>query len=197
MKLPDEILTERLKLRPPTAADADRIFARYAQDERVCRYMSWTPHLAISDTRAYLERVVTENSQGSSAGYLIFLREAGELLGSIGGAVQGTRVQFGYCLARDAWGHGYATEAARAFVTAAMSDPSIWRIQAFCDIQNRPSARVLEKIGLTLEGTFRRYMVLPNLGDAPRDMFCYAKVRNEPLIAAVAEDQRILLNPQD
>jgi RimJ/RimL family protein N-acetyltransferase len=58
-----------------------------------------------------------------------------------------------------------------------MGEPTIWRIQAFCDVENRASARVLEKAGLTFEGTLRRYMVLPNLSDAPRDMLCYAKVR--------------------
>jgi RimJ/RimL family protein N-acetyltransferase len=58
-----------------------------------------------------------------------------------------------------------------------MTDPATWRIQAFCDIENRASARVLEKIGLTFEGTLHRYMILPNLGDAPRDVHCYARVR--------------------
>jgi RimJ/RimL family protein N-acetyltransferase len=111
------------------------------------------------------------------AGYLVFARDSGRLLGSVGGAAQGTRVQFGYCLARDAWGQGYATEAAGAFVEAVMSQPAIWRIQAFCDVENTASARVLEKIGLVFEGTLRRYMALPNLGDVPRDMHCYAKVK--------------------
>jgi [ribosomal protein S5]-alanine N-acetyltransferase len=55
--------------------------------------------------------------------------------------------------------------------------PDIWRLQAFCDLENRASARVLEKAGLTLEGILRRYMVFPNLGDVPRDVYCYAKVR--------------------
>jgi RimJ/RimL family protein N-acetyltransferase len=109
---------------------------------------------------------------------LIFSRDSGELLGSVGGAVQETRVQFGYCLAQVAWGQGFATEAARAFAETVMNDPSIWRIQAFCDTENRTSARVLEKTGLTYEGTLRRYMVLPNLGDTPRDVLCYAKVRS-------------------
>jgi RimJ/RimL family protein N-acetyltransferase len=178
VKLSAEILTERLELRPPTAADAERIFARYAQDPLVCRYLNWTPHQSISDTHAYLQRVTCENAQGTSGGYLIFSRDSGELLGSVGGAVQETRVQFGYCLAQDAWGQGFATEAARAFAETVMNDPSIWRIQAFCDTENRTSARVLEKTGLTYEGTLRRYMVLPNLGDTPRDVLCYAKVRS-------------------
>ena len=104
---------------------------------------------------------------------------SGELLGSIGGAIQSHRVQFGYCLASDAWGHGYATEAARAFVAEITADPTIWRIQAYCDVENVASARVLEKAGLTLEGTLRRHLVLPNLGNEPRDVLCYAKVREK------------------
>ena len=175
---PSEITTERLFLRPPTEADAPGIYSRYGQDAEVCRYMSWVPHRSIDDTHAFLQRIVRENEAGTSAGYLIFSRTSGELLGSVGGRINAPLIQFGYCLARDAWGRGFATEAARAFVSAAMSHPSIWRAQAFCDLENRASARVLEKIGLALEGVLRRYMVLPNLGDTPRDMFCYAKVHD-------------------
>ena len=69
-------------------------------------------------------------------------------------------------------------KAAAAFVDAVMAQPMIWRIQAFCDVENVASARVLQKIGLTFEGTLRRYMVLPNLGDVPRDVRCYARVRD-------------------
>jgi RimJ/RimL family protein N-acetyltransferase len=180
MKLPEYLDTERFRLRPPTELDAEQMFARYSQDAEVCRYMSWTPHQSIDDTMAYLRRVVKGNEEGSSADYLICSGESGELFGSVGGRLidaQATCVQFGYCLARDAWGRGIATEASAAFVAAVMCEPTIWRVQAFCDVENRASARVLEKVGLTFEGTLRRYMVLPNLSDAPRDMHCYAKVR--------------------
>lgn len=177
MILPPELVTSRLRMRPPTESDAERIFARYGQDPHVSRYMSWTPHRSIDDTREFLWRIVGDNEQGTSAGYLIFSRGSDELLGSVGGGIQGPRMQFGYCLARDAWGQGFATEAVREFVAAATAQPSIWRVQAFCDVENRASARVLEKAGLTLEGTLRRYMVLPNMGGEPRDMLCYAVVR--------------------
>jgi [ribosomal protein S5]-alanine N-acetyltransferase len=176
---PDEVFTPRLRLRPATEADAERMFSRYAQDHEVCRYMNWAPHRSIDETRAYLRRIIAESAQGESAGYLIVATESDELLGSIGGRIQGPLMHFGYCLARDAWGQGFATEVATAFVAAAMKEPQIWRVQAFCDVENRASARVLEKAGLSLEGTLRRYMVLPNLEDAPRDMLCYAKVRED------------------
>jgi ribosomal-protein-alanine N-acetyltransferase len=173
-----QILTERLRLRPPSESDASQIFARYAQDAQVSRYMSWVPHQSIDDTLRFLRKVECENAKGRSMRFLIFSRESGELLGSVGGAIEQHRMQFGYCLARDAWGHGYATEAARAFVAAALEIPTLWRIQAFCDVENCASSRVLEKIGLEREGTLRRYMVLPNLGNEPRDVHCYAKTRS-------------------
>jgi RimJ/RimL family protein N-acetyltransferase len=175
----EEILTERLRLRPPTLGDAEQIFARYGQDPEVSRYMSWTPHRSIDDTLAFLRRIVSDNADGRSSGFLVFARDSGELLGSVGGAIDGHRMQFGYCLARDTWGKGIATEATRAFISAVKGLPSIWRIQAYCDVENPASARVLEKVGLKLEGTLRRFLVMPNLGEKPRDVFLYAKVRED------------------
>jgi RimJ/RimL family protein N-acetyltransferase len=176
---PKEITTERLLLRPPTEADAERMFSRYSQDTEVCRYMSWSPHRSIDDTYAYLRRIISEIHDGTTADYLIFSRRTDELLGSVGGKINGTTIQWGYCLARDAWGQGFGTEAARAFAREAIQQPTIWRLQAFCDLENRASARVLEKSGSKLEGILRRCMVLPNLGEAPRDVYCYAMVREE------------------
>jgi RimJ/RimL family protein N-acetyltransferase len=130
-----------------------------------------------------LKRIVCDNAEGRNLGFLIFSRASGELLGSVGGAIEKHRMQFGYCLAREAWGHGFATEAASAFIAAAWEIAGIWRIQAFCDVENSASARVLEKIGLEREGTLRRYMMLPNFGDAPRDVHCYAKIRESAELA--------------
>jgi RimJ/RimL family protein N-acetyltransferase len=177
MAFPEELVTQRLRLRPPIAADAEQMFARYCSDPDVTRYLSWTPHRSVADTQEYLKQRAQEHADGTSAGYLIFSRDEGKLLGAVGGRIQSTLVQFGYCLARDAWGQGFATEAARAFVATAIEQPSIWRVQAFCDLENVASAHVLDKCGLKLEGTLRRYMVMPNLGAAPRDVFGYAMVR--------------------
>jgi len=177
MDSPERIETERLLLRWPTEADAAEMFARYAQDPEVCRYMSWTTHRSISETIAFVQWSIERRQAGSSYGWLIYPLAGGSLLGSIGFRVNGHEVQFGYCLARDAWGHGYATEASRAIVDLALSDPAIWRIQAYCDVGHRASARVLQKAGLVLEGTLRRHVVLPNLGEVPRDVYLYARVR--------------------
>ena len=177
MVLPAETFTERLLLRPPAESDAAAIFARYAQDRDVCRYLSWAPHRTIDDTIEFVRRITADNAAGRSIGYLIFAREGGELLGSIGGAFEEHRIQFGYCLASDAWGRGFATEAGNAFIRALSESTAIQRVQAYCDVENNKSARVLQKLGLQLEGTLRQYLVLPNLGPTPRDVLLYATTR--------------------
>ncbi len=174
------IETERLLLRPPTIDDAASIFARYGQDRDVSRYMSWKPHRSLDDTREFLDKLLANIESRTALGYLIFAKHTELLLGSVGGEISGHLLGFGYCLARDAWGNGFATEAARAFVKSAWANSSLVRIAAMCDVENMASARVLEKVGLTREGILRKYLVLPNLGDSPRDVYMYATVRNKP-----------------
>lgn len=179
MAFPAQIQTDRLTLRWPKESDAEAMFARYTSDANMCRYLSWRPHQSLSETEDFIRRDIEERESGSVYNWLIFSKENGSLLGSIGFGVRSHQVQFGYCLARDTWGHGFATEAALKIVEVALSDAAVWRVQAYCDVEHSASAHVLEKAGLVLEGTLKKYIVLPNLGEVPRDVFIYARVRGE------------------
>jgi [ribosomal protein S5]-alanine N-acetyltransferase len=172
------IQTERLELHPPCESDAAEIFARYAADSRVTKYLSWPPHQSIEDTLAYLRTTAQAMADRKLETWLIRLRSSGQLLGSIGYGRNGHRSDLGYCLARDAWGQGYATEATCAVSATCLAEPAIWRLQAICELQNIASARVLEKNGFALEGTLRRCVIFPNLGSEPRDVLCFSKVRS-------------------
>jgi [ribosomal protein S5]-alanine N-acetyltransferase len=89
----------------------------------------------------------------------------------------GHRAELGYVLARDWWGRGLMTEAARAVVEWALADPRIFRVWAVTDVDNAASARVLEKIGMQREGLLRRWLIHPNLSPEPRDCWSYGRVR--------------------
>lgn len=178
MNFPERIETVRLLLRWQTEPDAEQMFARYASDPEVTRYLTWGPHQSVDETLAFLRQRAAEQPPGHVFNWLVYPRFGGLLLGSIGCRVEGHVVQFGYCYARDTWGQGYATEAARTMVSVWLDEPGVWRVQAFCDPENVASARVLEKAGLTLEGTLRKYCLTPNLSDVPRDELCYARVRD-------------------
>ncbi len=53
----------------------------------------------------------------------------------------------GYVLSRSLWGRGYMTEAAAAVVEWAINLDFVYRVWAVCDVENKASARVLEKVG--------------------------------------------------
>ncbi|QXD25662.1 GNAT family N-acetyltransferase [Opitutia bacterium ISCC 51] len=71
----------------------------------------------------------------------------------------------GYLIARPYWGQGLITEVLQHWTDWALNQPEIYRISALCDIDNPASGRVMEKAGLSLEGTFKRYGIHPNIGD--------------------------------
>ena len=69
------------------------------------------------------------------------------------------------------------TEAVRAVVEWALSQPGIYRVWAVCDVDNAASAKVLEKVGMRCEGILRRWVIHPNIDAAPRDCYCYAIIK--------------------
>jgi [ribosomal protein S5]-alanine N-acetyltransferase len=175
MSAPHHIDTARLVLTRPDANEADVIFARYAGDPDVTRFVGWPAHRTTLDTRAFLTFSDTEWHRSSVGPYLIRSRDDGRLLGSTGlGLETPFRASTGYVLARDAWGHGYATEALRAMI-ALSRQLRIVRLYALCHPDHRASWRVLEKCGFMREGTLRRYAEFPNLASGvPADVLCYA-----------------------
>jgi [ribosomal protein S5]-alanine N-acetyltransferase len=57
----------------------------------------------------------------------------------------------------------------------AQRDPAVYRVYAYCHVDNTGSARVLERAGLALEGRLVRYAMFPNLSAEPQDCLLFAK----------------------
>jgi RimJ/RimL family protein N-acetyltransferase len=70
-------------------------------------------------------------------------------------SVDATEGDIGYELAPQHWGHGYATEAARAILRFGFTQLRVHRIWSYCVAENTGSAHVLEKLGMRLEGRLR------------------------------------------
>ena len=168
-------------LRRPTLGDAEAIFARYSSDTEVTRYLGWPRHRSIEQTKGFLTFSEAEWDRWPAGPYLIESRDKEKLLGSTGLAFETPTVAAtGYVLARDAWGHGYATEALAAIVVIAR-DLGVLRLCALCHPDHPASIRVLEKCGFVLEdrlpgfaeflGTVRTAYAMPTfpLVERPRD----------------------------
>jgi RimJ/RimL family protein N-acetyltransferase len=175
MKAPEEIETARLILRRPAMSDAAAIFDAYAADPEVTRFLGWPRHRSVRDTRDFLRFSAREWERWPAGPYVILLRSDLRLIGSTGLGFQSSGAAVtGYVLAREAWGHGYATEALAAMVDVARST-GVTRLVALCHPNHRPSRHVLEKCGFVLEPASSRPVDFPNLAAAEQQpALCYA-----------------------
>jgi len=175
---PPKILkTQRLRLRKAKLADADAIFRQYAQDPEVTKFVSWLAHRNIEETRDYMKMCQLAWDIGRAFHWVIERQEDGQAIGMMIGRANPEKWELGFVLARDYWGRGYMTEALKGIIAWTLQQKDIFRIWAVCDIDNKASARVMEKAGMKREGILRRWSVHPNLSDEPRDSYCYAIVK--------------------
>jgi ribosomal-protein-alanine N-acetyltransferase len=147
------IITERLELRAFEPTDLNALHAVYG-DPEVTRWMP--PYPTIEHTRRALEKHVAAGRAGGPALWAVVERSSGELIGDAGLAPLngvGPEVELGYTLGRRWWGRGYATEAARACVQEAFGPLGLKRVVAVVRPENDASIHVLEKVGMTREGT--------------------------------------------
>lgn len=149
--VPNELLTDRLRLRRWRSADYDA-FAAMNADERVMEFMPSTLTRAESDALA--ARV---DGYFDAFGYGLWAveRRADEaFLGWTGLSQPGWAAHFtpavevGWRLGGQYWNQGYATEAARAALADGFRRAGLHEIVSFTFAGNARSRRVMEKLGM-------------------------------------------------
>jgi RimJ/RimL family protein N-acetyltransferase len=101
----------------------------------------------------WLEGVIARSPE-SGVARAVELRETGELVGHLTLTVtpEHRQGEIGFIFHPDYQGHGYATEAARALIAYAFERYDLHRVSGRLEPRNGASARVLEKLGMRLEG---------------------------------------------
>jgi [ribosomal protein S5]-alanine N-acetyltransferase len=154
--------TERLLLRKITLEDVDDMYS-YASNKEVSKYVTWETHHTLYDTKVFVEFILTQYENKKIAPWGIEYKENGKLIGTIDFVSWQTKhnsAEIGYALSPDYWGKGIATEAANEVITFGFTHMDLIRIQAKCFVKNIGSARVMEKVGMSFEGTLRKGMVV-------------------------------------
>ena len=97
-----------------------------------------------------------EFERGEGVAFAVRLHDQ-TLVGCVGVRVERRhdRGELGYWIGRPYWGHGYATEAARACVAFAFDHFGLHKVVAVRDPANPASGKVMEKIGMVKEGEKR------------------------------------------
>ena len=153
-----QLTTDRLILREFVETDWPAVLA-YQRDPRYLRYTHWIDR-SPQEVRQFVQMFISQQyaQPRTKFQFAVVLKDNQRLIGNCGirlKSVDAHEADIGYELASDQWGHGYATEAARAIVQFGFAELKVHRIRAWCVADNTASAHVLEKIGLKLEGRLR------------------------------------------
>ncbi len=198
----ERIETDRLVLERAGPEHADDVFAGYATDPEVTRWLLWTPHESLGETRDFLvgraraweegeefvwairELGTADAADGGAAGTGAASSDgtaasepaggrAGPVIGMIGLHPGRELDHLGFVLARDRWGRGYAAEVLRRVLQEATGRIGLPEVRATVHPANHASMRVLEKAGMRRTGYAARHHVFPNLGPEPVGCYCY------------------------
>ena len=150
--------TDRLILRKFKIEDADVMFRNWASDVEVTKYLTWPPHENVSVTRTVLEEWIQKYNDPEFYNWVIVLKEIGEPIGNISVVKYEDKTDsaiIGWCMGKRWWGQRIMPEAGRAVLQFLFEEVGFNRVAAKHDSENVKSGRVMQKIGMTREGTLR------------------------------------------
>lgn len=170
--------TTHLALRKVRLSDAPDIFA-FASDPAVARYTTWPPPPTVKATEAFVRELLQRYAQGLVAPWGIVHRDDRKLIGSCGFSYVMAwhgRAEVAYALSPAYWGRGLMPEALRAVLAFGFQTLQLNRIEARCEVENRASERVMQKVGMQFEGVLRQHAQV--MGQY-RDLKLYSVLKQE------------------
>jgi RimJ/RimL family protein N-acetyltransferase len=156
---PPKIETNRLHLRSFSLDDAHDV-KQLAGERDIAAFVLPIPHpYELPMAEEWIGQQEERYQRGEEVTYAITLT-SGPLIGSISLRVnrEHEHAELGYWIGKPYWGHGYATEAAKACIQYGFLVLNLNRIYARHMKRNSGSGRVMEKVGMKYEGCLRQHI---------------------------------------
>jgi len=153
-----KLQTPRLTLRRFTMDDAQAMYNNWASDEQVTRFLRWPPHSDVTIPRAVLADWIAGYDDPAFYQWAIVPLDFGQPIGTIGVNFCDDALalaHIGYAIGQLFWNCGYTSEALHAVIDYLFSEVGMNRIESQHDPENPASGRVMQKCGMTYEGTHR------------------------------------------
>lgn len=165
-------VTERLSLGPVSEADLPRLFAILG-DAEVMKLALYERPLTIEEARQFIADDFAKSA--SDVTHLgVLRRKDDDIIIGFAGLLPckyfPDDLEFGFVLAAEHQGRGYATEIARKLIEIGFGMLGRQRLLALCDPRNDDSRNVMEKLGMTSTGE------IPTPDRGPRIVFEIARV---------------------
>ena len=154
--------TERLILRPMRVEDCFVMYD-YARRADVTKYLTWSPHINLEQTKEYLKYIKKHYHAGDFYDWAVVVADEDRMIGTCGFTrfhCEHDCAEVGYVLNPDYHGKGYATEAVTRVLAFGFDNLLLNRIEAKYMMGNDASRRVMEKCGMRFEGVRRGEMLV-------------------------------------
>ncbi|MCL2285897.1 MAG: GNAT family N-acetyltransferase, partial [Firmicutes bacterium] len=156
--------TERLILRRFEKNDLEPMFHNVWNNYEVWKWSSYEPMNSIDDIRT-LNNIFTDfwfakYEKPDYYNWAIELKSSGEVIGRFRGinpSDRANKIELAYELGQNWWGQGFMTEAVNAALHFFFNDVGFNRVYAGHASENPASGKVMQKCGMTYEGTMRQH----------------------------------------
>ena len=160
-----QLTTSRLFLRPIGPDDVTTVYAA-CQDPQIQRWTTVpSPYLYEHAEQFTCDYAPKAWAAGDAAVFGVTDVGSGELLASVGLHFDRSRdagiAEIGYWAAPAARGRGVTSEAVAAVCAWGFASCGVQRLEWYAEVGNIASRRVAEKVGFTIEGTLRSFLVRP------------------------------------
>lgn len=164
---------EKMTVKTLSSTDIDD-FMEWATDDEVTRYMMWDSYKTRGAAEDFFNNVVEKHD------WFKAICSGEKVIGSItlnkGKGTHSCKAELSYVLAKKYWGYGYATQAIQLALTTGFKELEVERLDAYVDLTNIGSQRVLEKNGFTREGLLRNYVIQKGI---VKDRYVYSILKAE------------------
>ena len=156
--------TNRLCLRPFVFDDAAAMYANWAADQDVLRYMPYNVCNTLEETQAAVKEWLSyfDGMPKQGEAFALVEKTSGSVIGTIDYLITDQASQaaeIGYQLGKQWWGNGFAAEALIKLISHCFKTVGLNRLWGAYDPRNPASGRVMEKAGMAFEGHMRQYKV--------------------------------------
>lgn len=159
------LATVRLDIVLPEQTDADGLYSLIGGSDRrdVCANLIWDGPDSIIDVLNWMEKSQT-NAYRDWGFHWVIRDRSGDISGTEGSAIGaiGTRprdepgrADVGYWLGKPYWGQGIMSEALEAVLDLGFTELDDYKMEAEVFTQNTRGRRLVERAGMTQEGTVR------------------------------------------
>lgn len=157
------IETDRLILRRFAYTDDDTMLKNWIADEKIQSLYSEPVYTTKAEVKALLDKYIGSYERADYYRWAVIEKQSGACIGQIAYFLVDSKNHFAeieYCIGGAFQCRGYATEAAKAVIAYGFDKINLHKVQICTKTINAPSKRVIEKCGLTYEGTLRDYFYM-------------------------------------